>query len=130
MDASPETLPGNPGGSIICVGCSMLLRTLRCPERSIPPEVAGSVHQSKLGASNQSTFALSRHVEGTEVTGAHNQSRVQPWDTRERAGQVVSWRVDTYIVLSRSDQVILLKPLLLENRKHVIRWAPVRNIRP
>ena len=76
----------------------------------------------------QSTFALSRRVEGTEVTGAHNQSRVQPWDTRERAGRGVSCD-DTYIVLVGVSRVASPNPLLLKRHKHVTRM-PVRDIRP
>ena len=55
MAASPETLPGNPGGSIIFASAAACYCKHYVPARSISPEVAVSeaVHQSKPGASNR-----------------------------------------------------------------------------
>ena len=81
----------------------MLLQILRCPHAIFLPRLQFQCISLNLVRRIESTFALSRRVKGTEVTGAHNQSRVQPWDTRERAGQGVSCE-NTYIVtvLSRN----------------------------
>ena len=122
MAASPETLPGNPGGSIIVASAAACYSKHYVPARGISPEVAVSVHQSKqfqcISLDRvrriESTFALSRRVEGTEVTGAHNQSRVQPWDTRERAGQDVSCE-NTYLLSRIKPQGA--RPVLLNKKE-------------
>ena len=76
---------------------------------------------------------MSRRVEGTEVTGLITSEECNPRicvSVRDEACHGVLIRT---FVLSRSDRAISLKPLLLENRKRVIRCQFVtydRDIQP